>query len=240
MIEKISGIVLDVTRHSDRHNVVTLFTRSRGRISFLSGAGGGRAGRLRNSRLQLLSVIETDINFRQNAELQKLGAFSLSYIWSGIYFHPVKSMITLFISDFLNRLLRASMSDPALYDYIVNSLRLFDGMEQGAFDFHIAFLASLLPFMGIQPDSSDWHPGSYFDMRNGTFTDHRPPHVDFLQGDEARVAAQMSDIDFANISALSLDHASRRTLLDTLMRYYSIHYPGISSLPSLDILRQLK
>ena len=239
MIEKICGIVLDITPHSDRHNVVTLYTRSRGRISFLSASGGGRAGRLRNSRLQPLAVIEADVNFRQNAELQKLSSFSLSHVWAGIYFHPMKGMITLFLSEFLNKLLRASMSDESLFDYIVDSLRFFDSMKEGRADFHVAFLASLLPFMGIQPDSTDWTEGSFFDMRNGTFSTIRPPHNDVLEGENSRLASVFSMIDFSNISAYCSDNATRRALLSGLLNYYAIHYPGLASLRSLEILRQL-
>lgn len=239
MIEKICGIVLDITPHSDRHNVVTLYTRSRGRISFLSASGGGRAGRLRNSRLQPLAVIEADVNFRQNAELQKLSSFSLSHVWAGIYFHPMKGMITLFLSEFLNKLLRASMSDESLFDYIVDSLRFFDSMKEGIADFHVAFLASLLPFMGIQPDSTDWTEVSFFDMRNGTFSTIRPPHNDILEGEDSRLASVFSMIDFSNISTYCSDNATRRALLSGLLNYYAIHYPGLASLRSLEILRQL-
>ena len=73
-IEKIRGIVIDVIKHNDRHNVVTLFTRDRGRIAFLSPVGSGKSARMRNARLLPLSVIETDVNMRQNRELQLLGA----------------------------------------------------------------------------------------------------------------------------------------------------------------------
>lgn len=239
MIEKISGIVLDITRHNDRHNVVTLYTRSRGRVSFLSTGGAGKAARMRASRLQPLAVIEGDINFKQNAELQKLGAFSLSYVWSGIYFHPVKALMALFLSEFLNRLLRASMSDESLYDYIVNSLRLFDGMGEGIADFHIAFMASLLPFMGIQPDGSEWIENAYFDMRNGTFSSDRPPHNDVLEGEDARMAAELGSMDFSNIRQFHFDNDKRRRVLEEMLRYYAIHYPGTSNLRSLEVLRSL-
>ena len=122
MTEKITAFVLDVTRHNDRHNVVTLYSRTRGRISFLSPCGSGKSGKLRQARLLPLAVIDADINFRQTSELQKLGAFSLHHVWSDIYFHPVKRLVALFLSEFLNRLLRASMPDEALWDYIFNSL----------------------------------------------------------------------------------------------------------------------
>lgn len=169
MTEKMIAIVLDVTRHNDRMNVITLYSRSRGRLSFLSPVGSGKSGKMRQSRLQPLAVIESDINFKTSSELQRLGAFSCLTVWHDIYFNPIKQIITLFLSEFLNRLLRATMPDENLWDYIFNSLRLLDNMQKGVANFHIAFLSSLLPFAGIQPDYSLYRPGYCFDMQSGSF-----------------------------------------------------------------------
>lgn len=239
MTEKITGVILDITRHNDRHNVVTLFTRSRGRVAFLSPVGTGKAGRVRNSRLQPLAVIEADIHFRPNGELQKLGQFSLSAVWGDIYFNPIKSMVALFLSEFLNRLLRAAMPDESLYDYIVGSLELFDRISEGVSDFHITFLSSLLPFMGIQPDLGSYRRGRAFDMQNGVFTDTLPLHRDILVGEEARWAMLLGRVNYGNVRALRLTNAGRREILDRLLQYYSIHFPGTGNLRSLEILREL-
>lgn len=240
MIEKLTGFVIEITRHNDRHNIVTLFTRSRGRIPFLSAAGGGRSGRLRNSRLQPLAVVEADVNMKQTAELQKLGNFSLAHVWSGIYFHPVKGMIVLFLTEFLNRLLRATMADESLFDFIVDSLRLFDSMEEGIADFHIGFMASLLPFFGIQPESRTYTPGCCFDLRSGVFTTGRPMHSDYLQPEDAALMARLGEMDFSNIGSYGLGNEVRQRMLWILLRYYGYHYPGSDSLTSLGVLQELR
>lgn len=239
MTEKFIGIVLDVTKHSDRHDIVTLFTRSRGRVAFLSPTGSGKAGRLRRSRLLPLASIEGDMNFRATTELQRLGTFSPHRVWGDIYFHPAKQLIALFLSEFLNKLLRASMPDKNLWDYILNSLALLDGMKSGFADFHIAFLSSLLPFMGIQPDISQYSPGKLLDMQAGVFTDRMPSHRDFLQGDDARLAAILCKLDFSNMKALKLNSQIRIRILETILRYYGIHYTGTSNLRSLPIIHDI-
>lgn len=239
MTEKFQGIVLDIVRHSDRHNIVTLFTRSRGRVTFLSPAGGGKTSRLRQSRLMPLAVIEGDYNFRSNAELQKLGSFSMHRVWSDIYFHPVKRLIAIFLSEFLNRLLRATMPDESLWDYIVGSLMLLDGMKKGIADFHIIFLSSLLPFMGIQPDHAQYSRGKVLDMQAGMFTERLPAHGDVLQGNDARLAAVLCRVNFSNTRALRLNGELRGRILEVLLRYYGIHYPGTSALKSLEVIHEI-
>ncbi len=239
MTEKILGIVLDITRHSDRHSILTLFTRSRGRVSFLFPLGGGKSGRLRQARIQPMGIIETDVNFKGSAELQRLGAFAPAEVLTDIYFNPVKRMMTLFLSEFLNRLLRATMPDPTLWDYVAGSMRLLDRMQQGVADFHIVFLSSLLPFAGIQPDGSDYEPGMVFDMQAGRFSDRIPPHSDYLIGEEARFASILNRVTFANVRALKLNGALRNRILQKLLHYYAIHYPGTSNLKSLAVLHEV-
>lgn len=239
MIEKYEGIVIDVRKHSDRHEVVTLFTRNRGRVAFIAPASGGKSGRARHARLMPLSVIEGDVNFKPTSELQRLGQFSPSRVWTDIYFHPVKRMIAIFLSEFLNRLLRASMPDAALYDYIVESLTLLDRMERGVADFHIVFMASLLPFMGIQPDYTVYRKGMIFDLQAGVFTNSAPHHRDYAVGDAARWAALLCRINFSNVRALRLTGSLRYDLLEGMLHYYGIHFPGAANLKSLEILHEL-
>lgn len=239
MTEKFVGIVIDITRHSDRHNIVTLYTRTRGRLSFLSAAGGGKPGKMRQARLQPLAVIEGDINFRQTAELQKLGAFSMHQVWGDIYFNPVKQMVALFLSEFLNKLLRATMPDENLWDYIFNSLMLFDSMKKKTADFHVVFLSSLLPFTGIQPDPEDYRPGCFLDMQAGTFVAVPPVHRDVLTGDEAAFAAKLCRINFSNARILRLNGQLRLRIIDRLLHYYGIHFPGTANLKSLAVIHEV-
>lgn len=239
MTEKLTGIVLDITRHSDRMSIVTLFTRSRGRVAFLSPVGSGKSGKLRQARLQPMSILEAEVNYRQTVELQRLGAFSLREVWCDLYFDPVKRVITLFLAEFLNRLLRATMPDENMWDYISNSLCLLDRMHSGTADFHVAFLSSLLSFAGIQPDGAAYKPGYFFDMRAGAFVAVKPPHNDFLGGDEARFAALLSRITYSNVRILRLNGNLRREIIEKLLRYYSIHFPGTANLRSLDVIHDI-
>lgn len=239
MTEKILGIVLDITRHSDRYSILTLFTRSRGRVSFLFPLGGGKSGRLRMARIQPMGVIEADVNFRGSAELQRLGGFAPAEVLTENYFDPVKKMITLFLSEFLNRLLRAAMPDPNLWDYVTGSMRLLDRMHEGVADFHIVFLASLLPFAGIQPDGRDYEPGMIFDMQAGKFSDRVPSHSDYLTGEEAMFASILNRVTFTNVKALKLNGNLRNRILQKLLQYYAIYYPGTSNLKSLAVLHEV-
>lgn len=240
MSEKIEGIVLGVIKHSDRHNVVTLFTRERGRLTFLTPAGSGKNARVRNAALQPLSVIEADVRIIPTKELVMLNRFSSPRVWRSLYFHPVKQSIVLFLQEFLNKLMRSSAPDPTLYEYIVRAVETLDGaMETRCANLHIALLVGLLGPMGISPNLEDYQKGDWFDMRGGEFTAERPFHNDLLTPSDASRLPLLSRMTMKNAGLFRFNAEERRRILFLLIRYYGIHFPGLGQLNSLDILSEI-
>lgn len=235
-LERITGLVIDIIRYSDRHNIVTVYTRERGRMSFLSNVGTGKAARMRNTRLRPLSVVAADVDIRGNRELQRLGAVTPVCLWQDLYFNPVKVSIVMFLSEFLNAYLRQSDADAALWDFIVRSLEGID-LERGSVaNRHLAFLIGLLPHAGIQPDLSG--RGRWFDMREGVVTDFIPLHHDVVTGDELQALRIISRMTAANCGRFRFSAPQRRRLLTGLLQYYSIHFPGLANLKSPSILAE--
>lgn len=239
MTEKIIGIILNVRKHTDRNCIVTLYTLTRGRISFISPVGSGKASNVRRAKLQPLSLISTDLNFKPTSELQRLGSISSPEIFSDIYFHPVKRTLTIFISEFLDKLLMAASPDPPLFEYLNNSIRFLDKTKSGINNFHIPFLVSLLPFAGIQPDTSGYAPGKVFSFTSGTFLFPNESVGPALSPEESKYVATLCRINFSNMKCLRLTNANRRQILYALLNYYSFHFPGIGSMKSPEILREI-
>lgn len=240
-IEHITGIVIDTLRHSDRYNVVTLFTRERGRMAFLSSASGGKTGRMRNARLLPLSVVESEVKIKGNRDMQILGAVAPHAVWRNLYFDPAKSSIVMFLADFLNSFLRQSSPDAALWDYIYASLLSLDSTMEMVANRHIAFLIGLLPHAGIQPDLRGWRTDTrlWLDMREGVVTGIMPLHNDILSEEDTRMLPMLLRMTAANSHKYRLTGLQRRRCLNMLLRYYAVHYPGLDNLKSLSILNEL-
>lgn len=238
-IEKVTGIVTDVLKHSDRHNVVTVFAREQGRVAFLSPAGNTKTARLRNAALLPLSVISADVSFNAVRDLQFLSRFSRERLWKDLYFNPVKSAVAMFISEFLNTYLRQSAPDPALWDYIVGAVARLDSASTGLANFHLAFLIEFLSFAGIRPDLSEWRPDSWFDMQGGAMTIFPPAHKNYMTPVQAQVLPVLSRMNLRTASLYRFSAAQRRELLSGLIRYYAIHFPGLASLKSPAVLAEV-
>lgn len=237
MIEKITGIVLDVVRHSDRYNIVTLFTRERGRVAFLSAAGNGKAARMRNARLMPLGIVSADVNFKGNRELQNLGSIIPAVVWHDLYCNPVKSAIVLFLSEVLNAFLRQADADVPMWNFIVQSLHSLDRTREKVANRHLAFLIGMLPHAGIEPILTTPANGDlWFDMRDGRLTPSMPLHNDYVRPDEARFLPLLIRMTADNCGRFRFSASQRRRLLNGLVRYYSVHYPGMENLKSLSVL----
>ncbi len=240
MTEKIEAIVLGVIRHSDRHNVVTVFSRERGRMALLSPAGNGKGARLRNARLLPLAVIEADVRIVPTKELVTLGRFSTPFAWRNIYFNPVKQALTLFIQEFLEKMMRSAAPDSSLYDYVKSCVAAIDRCPaSGCANMHIAFLIGLLAHMGVFPNLEGWQKGDWFDMRGGEFTAERPLHRDCLTPAEASAVPALSRMTMRNAARFRFSADERRHILSMLLRYYSIHYPGLGNLKCPEILAEV-
>lgn len=238
-IEKVTGIVTDVVKHSDRHNVVTLFARGQGRVSLLSSAGGGKTARMRNSALMPLSVIEADINFNPTRELQFLGAFSRAVLWKDLYFNPVKSAVGMFLAEFINAYIRQSPPDARLWDFIYGAVGTLDAMKRGGANFHLGFMVEFLDYAGIRPDMEGWCEGSWLDMRGGVMTQLPPAHRDRIVPADARMLPLLARMNVRTSPLFRMTGAQRRELLGGLLHYYAVHFPGLGNLKSPSVLAEV-
>lgn len=239
MITKIHGLVLSIVRHNDRNNIITLYTAERGRISCLSPSGSGKSGRLRNARLQPLALIETEINFRENRDLQFLGNVATPSPWRDLYFNPMKAPVVIFMSEFLRKILHDSQQDIHTWNFLLAGIKVLDDATGPTANYHLAFLIRYLHFAGIAPDTSDWQPGDYFNMRTSEFTPEHPGHRDILLREETQIIPQIMRMNFRNMNRYRLNVDQRRRILRLLLNYYAIHLSISADMKSLQVLSEL-
>ncbi len=244
MKESIKGIVLGTVKHSDRHNITNIYTRERGRVAFLSPAGSSKKSRQTSARLQPLSIIEGEASISSTRDIHNLSSITPLKVWRTLYFDPLKSSIVLFLSEFLTRLLRDAPPEPRLWDFIAYSINVLDATENrtASANFHITFLISMSYMMGIQPDLSGYQDGMEFDMKSGIMT--YPFNV--MSGNSLRIDAYRSSflptlarINYTNARFFRFSGRERAELIDSIIKYYNIHFPGCDNLKSLDILKEI-
>ncbi len=243
MYEKLHGIVLNVIRYNDRHNIAHVYTDVHGMMSFLVAQGVTRGARLRNAMFMPLSLIEMEARRMPGRELATMRDVRRYAMLADIYADPVKNAIALFVSELLTRVIHEQERNGALYSYVEQSVILLENLQAGVANFHICFLYHLGAHLGIQPDLDTYRPGRWFDMDNGVFVDNPAAMAGagrhLLVPEEAHVIHLLSHMTFAGLHHFRFNRDERNRVLDTIIAYYRLHNSTIGTLRSPEVLKQL-
>jgi DNA repair protein RecO (recombination protein O) len=237
MTEKTKGIVLHQIKYSDSGIVAWLYTRKFGRQSFMiRGLRNKKSGR-HNIMFQPMFILDMVIYYKEAREMQTIREFTVSYSPADIYSNIKKSSVAIFLGEVLTSVLREEHPNERLFDYIEDSIVYFDGCKEDFANFHLAFLAGLSSFLGFEPQKRKDPANQYFDMLNGGFVAAPPLHGNFAGRELSEILAFIFSSSFDKINKISLTGILRNEILETLVKYYSLHLPGLKKINSLEVLK---
>ena len=238
MIEKTRGIVLHQIKYTDSGIIAQLYTRKFGRQSFLiKGMRNKKTGK-HNILFQSLYTLDLEMHYKASRELQVLKDFSVSFTPYNIYSDLKKSCVAIFLGEVLTSILKEESPHEELFDYIEESVIYFDKCKEGFANFHIAFLAGLSSFLGFEPGPRTNICDSYFDMTNGIFVSIPPVHGNYANAEISNILAGFFVASYDTASSIILNGMLRNEVLETLIKYYSLHLPGLKKIKSLEVLKE--
>jgi DNA repair protein RecO (recombination protein O) len=239
MIEKTTGIILNQLKYTDSGIIAHMYTRKFGRQSFLiKGMRNKKAGK-HNILFQSLFILDIVMYYKESREMQSLKEFSVSYAPGDIHFNLKKSCIAIFLGEVLSSVLKEESPHEELFDYIKNSIIYFDKCKDGFVNFHIAFLTGLCSFLGFEPGRRNNHDEVFFDMINGIFVPIPPVHGNYASEEVSDILAEFFITSFDNMDRILHSGQKRIEVLETILRYYSIHLPGLKKINSLEVLKEI-
>ena len=239
MIEKTRGIVLHQIKYTDSGIVAWLYTRNFGRQSFMiKGIGNKKSGK-QNVYFQPLSILDMVVYIKESRGMQTIKEFSVSYTPSDIYFNIRKSSVAIFLGEVLASVLREETPNEELFNFIERSIVYFDKSKEGYSNFHIAFLAGLSSYLGFEPGPRTSGAERYFDMVNGSFVPFPPEHGKYANEEISEILAAFFAATYENVNRIVLNGSLRNEVLDVIVRYYSLHLPGLKKVKSLDVLKEV-
>ena len=238
MTEKVTAIVLGRVRHSDKLDIISLYTDLYGRVSVTSSVGTSASARRRAALLMPLSVVRGDMVYNSVRSIQTFKNTEPAMLHPAIYSDPVKSAVALFVSEFLSKVLRESEPNAYTFSFIVNSLRWLNESDHPE-NFHLVFLAQMSHYLGFYPDVTGYSPDAIFDMRAGTFTDFQPLHRDVLEGEDARMVVMLSRLTYGVGERIRFSGKNRSRILNGMLHYYGLHIPGAGGMKTPDVLHAL-
>lgn len=239
MLEKTRGIILHQIKYTDSGIVAQMYTRKFGRQSFLiRGMRNKKTGK-HNSLFQPLFVLDLELYYKPSREMQTLKEFSVAFAPYSIYDNIKKSSVAIFLGEVLTSILKEESPHDELFDFIEESIAYFDNIDSGYANFHIAFLAGLSSFLGFEPVPRVEKKDAFFDMVNGAFVTIPPVHGNYASAEITSILADFFAGSYDSVSKISLTGKTRNDVLEILVKYYSLHLPGLKKINSLEILKEV-
>ena len=199
-----------------------------------SGSGGQCAA------MQPLSLVEVELNYREDKQMQNIRRIGVHHPWKSIQFEPGKVCVAMFLGEFLWNALRGEGVNGNLFDFICRSLEWFDESVHSLANFHLVMLLKMTRFLGFWPSvEGERARGRVFDMLNGCFAAVEPVHGQFIGADEARLVPLLLKMNYMQMWRVKFTRNERRRMLDVIVWYYRLHVPGFRDVQSLEVLKEV-
>ena len=238
MQAKTSGIIIHSLKYSDSANIATAYTQQFGRVSYMAYGSNKKKSACRNSFLQPLSLVELEVFYHPNKDIQRLKEVRCDIPLIEIPSNPIKNAVAIFIAEVLYRALHNSEPDEELFLFLKESILMLEGSEKGIANFHLVFLIELSKYLGFNPNIEKESEG-YFDLVNGVFSLSAPNHPQYLSKEISEKISGIIQSDYQNMDKLSFSRQERVEILEAIVEYYKLHIPNFHGLHSLEVLQSL-
>ncbi len=239
MISKSRAVVLHHVKYSETSLIVTLYTESFGRQSYMVNGIRSPKSKLKTGILQPLFLLEIDAYHKSEREVQLLKEFKLATIYSSIPFDIVKSTISMFIAELMFKVIRNEENEEGMFDFIFNTLTFFDSMNVGSANFHLWFALNLLGYLGLQPENNHDDRNVWFDIKSGKFVPLRPANPITPDLEESKQISLLLSMKHEQLSGFFLNGNQRYKLLTIISEYYHYHFEGLGEIRSLKVLTEI-
>lgn len=201
MITKTRGIVLNYIKYGDTSIICKIYTEQFGLQSYI--INGIRKSKSKNIGLyQPLNILDLVVYHKKTSGLQRIKESKLDYAYKTLHLDMKKISVCFFLSEFLNRISQNDDYQKDNFDFIKDSLIVFDRLEVNYSNFHIQFLIKLSKYFGIDIGNSKHLTGENVKDDINLF-------VDACINNSYEVKIKSNNILRNNVINLIIEHYSR-------------------------------
>lgn len=228
-------IVLTSIKYGETDLIIKTYTQNVGPVTLmLKGVRKAKKGKFKTSMFQPLSLLDIELNYRENKNFQYLTEAKSSTSLHAIHASILKSTIVMFVAEVIANSLKENINDAALFNFIEEFIISLENTTSFA-NFPIYFCVELSRFLGFHPEDCN-DDRLFFNLQEGTF-EHVQINANCRSGSEVEKLKEF--LNASDFNAISMNRKTRRALLDLLQNYFEIHLPGYNYPKSLDIIQQL-
>ena len=239
MLNKTRGIILHQIKYSDSSKIVNVYTEKFGRQDFIISESKSKKSKSKHNVLQALFLVEIDAYVKNSRQLQRIKEIKNIYPFKTIPYNITKSTIALFIAEILYKSLQPDDINENLFNFLFQSIQLFDEEIQGEANFHLFLLIHLTKFLGFFPSGKYSEESSFFDLLEGRFVMLPPVHKKFINQENGFVFDKILNLSFDKLNQIKISKRTRSQLLDNIIEYYQLHILSFKEIKSLHVFKSV-
>lgn len=239
MLQKSRGIVLSFVKYSETSIIAKIYTEEFGLHSYVAKGVRSKKSKTKIALFEPLSQVEIIAHQKENKSIHNLSEIRPSYAYQSIPFDIKKRTIMFFIDELLIKTIKEESPDKSLFNWLTHSLTWFDLNEENSHNFHLIFMMQLTRILGFYPKKEVAPNYSFFNLESGLFTTSTPNNPNYLSGDTAALFNILHESSFEEATKIKLNSSQRRKILESLIIYYKLHFPGFREIKSVEILKTI-
>ncbi|HTA61482.1 MAG TPA: DNA repair protein RecO C-terminal domain-containing protein [Bacteroidia bacterium] len=235
MQQKTNGIILQNTKFQDKKNILKIYTLQHGVQSYVINIGHSKKSKIKSAHVIGLNQIEFIEQIKKTRSIQLISDIHVSYIYQNLFSNPIKNTIGIFLNEVLLKALKEQPENHELYQFVSESLIVFDNQNYEASNFHLHFLVELSKHLGFYPNNNYSEKNCLFDIQDGIFTAHIPTHLHYA---DSELSFHLSKL-LNDKSNFTCNAKTRADLLNLLLMLYKLHVPNFGEIKSIQILKEI-
>ena len=232
------AIVIWTLKYGDSSLIANCYTKSNGIKGYmLNGILKSKKRDINKALFQPFNLISILSDHRKNESLNYIKEVRINKPITSIHNSILKTTITLFLSEVLKSVLQEEGGkNENLYNFLETMTLWLDSNNANP-NFHIKFLIELTRYMGFYPNTSNIN-SECFDLSTGCFTNN-DNSKNTLLGKDLKCFKEILGMNFDEIQMLKWNNSVRNSLLNEIIRYYSIHLQRFKTPKSLSVLHEI-
>lgn len=238
MIEKSSFIILRKYPFGENGVVLHVYSESLGRIPILVKNAKSKRSSFPAAMHRPLAMVEAVL--RRSGDFYTVNEAHLLQHSEALHSDPLKTSVSFFLADVWSQILKEEGAQPPLYYFLKMTIQDLCIRTTGLGYFHLWALLRTSHFLGFSPGKSPHEAIGFFDLMEGVYLSHEPPHPHFLEEIQSRVFSWFSSEEICPESPPpNWNNAQKREALQSVIRFFRIHIESFRTPVSLEVLMEI-
>ena len=242
MTHKTKGIVLRSIKYGETSLVVTIFTELFGIQTYMvNGVRTSKQSSSKANHFQPAAILDLVVYHSEAKSMQRIKEFNWAILYNEVLHSVIKNSIASYMVELLQKCLKQPEPNADLFNFYEDVLMQLDIAGKTVTANYALFISLQLPhFFGFRIADNYNEENTVLDLAEGNFIDHQPAHPHFIDGEYARLTAQLLRVMQPHeLEAFKLNRELRRDLLLKYQDYYALHISDFGQMKTLVVLHEV-